>query len=168
MTVHRTRGNRTDLVFDQRTYDFNKQNPIWKPWTVLPGDEVHWKCFWDTSRESQAIPWGLKADEEMCTVFLAADKGAPFRYAGSGLQLEQQSSSISSSGDNTNTTTYAYCSPSRPRFDDPAEIRARITNPPPGAIVVPIAPEPPEAAFVESGRDRNFCHALVIAEVAAP
>jgi len=155
MQMYRTRGNRTDLVFDQRTYDFNKQNPIWKPWTVLPGDSVHWKCFWDTSNELEAVPWGLKANEEMCSVFLAADRGSPFRYAGSGLALE-------------NGDTFAYCSPSRPRFDDADEIKTRLTNPPPGAIVVPINPTPADSAFVEVGRDRNVCHALVLAEVAAP
>lgn len=154
MQMYRTRGDRTDLVFDQRSYDFNKQNPVWKPWTLLPGDKVTWRCFWDTTKESEPVPWGLKADEEMCSVFLAADKGAPFRYAGSGLSLD---------GD-----TFAYCSTSRPRFDDDKEIRMRLTNPPENATVVKIDASPPASAFVEAGRDRNICHALVLAEVAAP
>ena len=120
----------------------------------MPGDKVFWRCIWDTSAEKSPIPWGLKADEEMCSIFLAANKGSPFRYAGTGLSLD---------GD-----TFAYCSNSRPRFDDEEEIRMRLENPPDGTTVLKIPLEPSHDSFVERGRDRNLCHALVLNEVAAP
>ena len=64
--------------------------------------------------------------------------------------------------------TFAYCSNSRPRFDDEDEIRMRLESPPDGTTVLKVPLGPSHDSFVERGRDRNLCHALVLNEVSAP
>lgn len=76
MLMHWTCSDLTNLVFNLRPYLH-----VWKPRTVQ--DLV--KCFWDTTGEANPVPGGIKADQEMCSVFLAADKGSPFPYVGSRL-----------------------------------------------------------------------------------
>jgi hypothetical protein len=154
MQIYRTRGDRNDLVFEQRVFDFDKQNPIWKPWTIIPGDRVYWKCTWDTTSREEPVPWGTSIEEEMCMAVLVVTKGLPFRYVSANLGFEGK--------------TFTSCDVERLDFDYEAHILAQLTDPKEDVVLVEIDPTPPREAFVEKGRDRNICQELVRAEIVPP
>ena len=77
MRAYRTRNGRTELLFEQRGFDFNRQAVIYKPFKLMPGDIISWTCRWDL-RGHEGTTWGLSSADEMCQIFLAANPPLPF------------------------------------------------------------------------------------------
>jgi len=51
-------------------YDFNFQQAIALNATVMPGDQLHVKCTFNTQHRTKATRFGLATDDEMCLTYL--------------------------------------------------------------------------------------------------
>ncbi|CAE7791195.1 moxd2 [Symbiodinium sp. CCMP2592] len=77
MKAYRTRRGRTEMLFEQRGFDFNRQAVIYKSFKLMPGDVISWTCTWDLRNLGDKV-WGLSSEDEMCQIFLAANPPLPF------------------------------------------------------------------------------------------
>lgn len=44
LKAYRTRNGRTDMLFEQRGFDFNRQAVIYRSFKLMPGDVLSWTC----------------------------------------------------------------------------------------------------------------------------
>ncbi|CAE7426054.1 moxd2 [Symbiodinium natans] len=144
--AYRTRGGRTDLIFEQRGYDFNRQAVIYKPFKLLRGDVISWTCTFDLRRFQTSKSWGLTSEDEMCELFLAANPPLPFARAVVGIPAAGRE--------------FAVCS-KEACFD--MEKCSEVAADSPDFYEVAEAP-----AMEERGPSRELCQLLVDAEAAPP
>ncbi|CAE7286222.1 moxd2 [Symbiodinium sp. KB8] len=145
LKAYRTRRGRTEMLFEQRGFDFNRQAVIYNSFKLMPGDVISWTCTWDLRNLGDKV-YGLSSEDEMCQIFLAANPPLPFARATLG---------ILSQGDE-----YGVCG-TRACFD----VEECSTLAPHSNEFHKIELQPLTA---EEGPQRELCELLVEAEAAPP
>ncbi len=66
--LERTRGGATDCLADVPRWDFNWQQSYFyrEPIRIEPTDELEVSCTFDTSGDTEPVPFGERTEDEMC------------------------------------------------------------------------------------------------------